>query len=99
MVTGEVVLAFEDSPPAGDGDYVFYLRPDPGQTDFLATGNESLGGVLPAEIPAEALDQFTELPQTGMQILILGAWVQNTNRRDWSEFNPVWYWFELPRIN
>jgi len=96
MVSGKVILAFEDSPPEGDGDYVFYLKPETGQTNFLEPGNESLGENLPAEIPAEALDQFAALPQTGMQILILGAWVQNTNRMDWSEFNPVWYWFELP---
>ncbi len=96
MVTGDVVLAYLDSPPAGDGDYIFNVRLDAGQEAFLSPGNEALGETLHAEILVDDQRQMIDLPKAGMHIVLIGAWVQNSARDDWNEFNPAWYWAELP---
>jgi hypothetical protein len=95
MVTGNVVLAYLNSPPQGDGNYLFNLRLDTGQESFLSSGNDALGDTLHAEItPAD--QPLINFPQVGMHILVVGAWVQNAERYNWNEFHPVWYWVELP---
>ena len=95
MLTGEVILAYLNGSPQGDGNYVFNLRLDTGQESFLSSGNDALGGAMHAEItPAD--QPLINFPYVSMHILVVGAWVQNTGRYNWNEFHPVWYWAELP---
>ncbi len=96
MVTGEVTLAYLNSPPEGDGDYEFNVQLDSGQESYLSPGNDALGGTLHAEITEADQRRLVDLPKVGQHIALIGAWVQNTHREGWYEFNPVWYWVRLP---
>ncbi len=96
MVTGDVTMAYLDSPPEGDGDYVLNVLLDAGQEAFLSAGNKRLGDTLQAKITQDEQRRMIDLPEAGMHIALIGTWVQNTHRYDWFEFNPVRYWAELP---
>lgn len=83
----------------GDGDYVFNLRLDPGQENFLDEGDKKTwGGTIHCEIDPQDQD-YLGIPENGRHVVLVGAWVHDPSDEGqvgWNEIHPVMYWAYLP---